>query len=93
VAEFLGGDPPLGVVALLIAGGAPTQPAGGWVAAFAVASVLCWAAAEVFGRRPLDCSDLAALAASYRGRFFLRATFSQGTALLAFITTLIVGQW
>jgi hypothetical protein len=83
----------IGAVALPVAGGARTQPAAGWVAELMVASVLCLVAAEVFGRRPLDCSDLAALAARYRGRFFLRAAFSQGIALLAFITTLIVGQW
>jgi hypothetical protein len=81
-----------GVVALLPAG-SPTQPAGGWVTALAVASVLCLIAAEVFGRRPLDCSDLAALATSYRSRFFLRTAFSQAIALFAFAVTLVVGRW
>jgi hypothetical protein len=82
-----------GVVAVLTTGGAPTEPAGGWVAALAVVSVLCLVAAEVFSRRPLDCNDLAALAASYRSRFFLRTTFSEAIALLALVVTLIVGRW
>jgi hypothetical protein len=82
----------VGVVSLLTRG-APTQPAGGWVAVLAVVSVLCLLAAELFGRRPLDCSDLPALAASYRSRFFLRAAFSEAIALFAFVATLIVGQW
>jgi hypothetical protein len=81
-----------GMVALLAAE-PPTQPAGPWVTALAVATVLCLTAAEVFGRRPLDCSDLAALATSYRSRFFLRTAFSQAIALFAFAATLIVGRW
>jgi hypothetical protein len=80
-----------GVVVVFAAGGASTRPAGGWLPALAVASVLCLLAAEVVGRRPLDCSDRAALAASYRSRFFLRTAFSEAIALFAFVTTLIVG--
>jgi hypothetical protein len=82
----------LGVVGLLT-GGASTQPVGVWIAFLAVVSVVCLLASEVFGRRPLDCSDLAALAASYRSRFFLRTAFSEAIALFAFVATLIVGQW
>jgi len=49
--------------------------------------------AEVSSRRPLDCRDLASLAASYRNRFFLRTTLAGASALFAFAVTLIVGQW
>jgi hypothetical protein len=50
-------------------------------------------AVETGGRRPLDCSDPAALAVSYRSRFFLQTAFSQAIALFAFVATFIVGQW
>ena len=82
----------LGVVGLLT-GGASTQPVGVSIAFLAVVSVVCLLAAEVFGRRPLDCSDLAAVAASNRSRFFLRTAFSEAIALFAFVATMIVGQW
>jgi hypothetical protein len=82
-----------GVVVVLATGGTPTRPAAGWVAAVAVAAVLCLMTAEMFGRRPLDCSDLASLAASYRTRFFLRMALSEAIALFAFAATFIVDQW
>jgi hypothetical protein len=81
-----------GVVAVLATGGTPAEPAGWWVAALAVVSVLCLTTAEVFGRRPLDCRDLASLAAGYRNRFFLRMACSEAIALFAFVATFIVGQ-
>ena len=53
----------------------------------------CLAAAEWFGRKPLDCSDDARLAAGYRSRFFLRIAFSESVALLGFVAVIVVGRW
>jgi hypothetical protein len=41
--------------------------------------------------RPLDDSDPAALATSYRTRFFLRLAFAEACALLAFVACIAVG--
>jgi hypothetical protein len=73
------------------------EPATGspvpWIAGLAVAAIASLSAAEYFGRRPLDCTDQATLAASYRTRFFLRTAFSQSVALYAFTATFIVERW
>jgi hypothetical protein len=53
----------------------------------------CLAAAEWFGRKPLDCSDDAPLAAGYRSRFFLRIAFSEAVALFGFVAVVVVGRW
>jgi hypothetical protein len=82
-----------GVVVVLATSGSRTEPAGVWVAALSVAAVVCLAAAEIVGRRPLDCRDLSSLAASYRTCFFLRTALSEVIVLLAFAATFIVGQW
>jgi hypothetical protein len=53
----------------------------------------CLAAAEWFGRKPLDCSDDAHLAVGYRSRFFLRIAFSEAVALFGFVSVFVVGRW
>ena len=47
-------------------------------------------AAEVVGRRPLDCSTPAALAGSYRTRFFVRLALGEASALIGFVALFVV---
>lgn len=45
-------------------------------------------------RRPLDCSSEAALADSYRTRFFLRIALAESAALLGFVGVFLTGaRW
>jgi hypothetical protein len=46
---------------------------------------------EWLARRPLDCSSLPALAASYRQRFFLRVAVAEAAALVSFAAFVISG--
>ena len=43
--------------------------------------------------KPLDCSTSAALATSYRQRFFLRIALSESAALIAFAVEISMGPW
>jgi len=81
------------VVVVLATTGTRTEPAGPWVVALSLVAVLCLAAAELVGRRPLDCRDENSLIASFRTSFFLRTAMSEVIVLLAFVVTFIVGQW
>jgi hypothetical protein len=50
----------------------------------------------LFGQRierPLDCTDAARLAGSYRTRFFLRIAFSEVAALFAFVGFFLTYHW
>jgi hypothetical protein len=82
-----------GVVLVFAVGSAPTRPAGGWVVGLAVVAGLCLGAQARFGRRALNCNNLASLAESYRTRFFLRTAFAELIALCAFVATFLVGEW
>ena len=42
--------------------------------------------------RPLDCSTPAALASSYRARFFLRMTFGESASLVGFVFVFVSGD-
>jgi hypothetical protein len=59
------------------------------LAAFAGASGLV--ASWWCGRRALDCSSSAALASSYRQRFFLQIAFAEGAALVGFVLVFVAG--
>ena len=78
---------------VLIVGGADDgdlSPAFG-VMLTAVAGVV----AQAVGRsveRPLDGSSEAALASSYRTRFFLRLAFSESVALVGFVLSILSGS-
>lgn len=83
----------IGVVAPVVGGEPDTGSISFWVAVLAVASVLGLMAAERLGQRPLDCTGPAALAGSYRTRFFLRTALSESIALVAFVLAILAGRW
>jgi F0F1-type ATP synthase membrane subunit c/vacuolar-type H+-ATPase subunit K len=82
-----------GVVIRMTVAGPASGSVVPWIAGLAVVAVANLVAAEVFGRRPLDCTDQARLAGSYRTRFFLRTAFSESVALFAFTASFIVERW
>lgn len=82
----------IGVVVLFIAT-TPTGSGTPWAVGLAVATVVLHAAVTWALSKPLSCADLAALAGSYRTRFFLTLAFSQAIALLAFVAAVVVGRW
>ena len=57
--------------------------------AFGCASLL----AQRVVPRPLDCTSLESLAASYRTRFFLRLALSDSAALVGFMLDIALGPW
>jgi hypothetical protein len=78
----------LGVVFPFVRGrSGPVLP---WLAVLAVLAVAVTAIVWRF-ERPLDCSSQAALAGSYRTRFFLRVAFAETVALFAFVFAFIGG--
>jgi hypothetical protein len=82
----------IGVVALVIAPGLSRASATPWLPALAVATTALLAAEHWALERPLVCTDLPALAASYRSRFFLAVAFSEAVALFAFVGTVVTGR-
>jgi F0F1-type ATP synthase membrane subunit c/vacuolar-type H+-ATPase subunit K len=62
----------------------------------AIGLVLLGATAGIAGRfieKPLLCTDDRSLAASYRGRFFLRIACAESAALFGFVGFFIASEW
>ena len=85
----------VGTVVVLVAGVARSGTAAfvwlGVIAAYDLTILMFVGRTE----KPLDCANDAALAASYRTRFFLRIAFAEAGVLFAFVATFIApaGAW
>jgi len=83
----------IGVVVLLLGtdpssdGAVDLGPALAILGAIGVALVV---AAEVVGRRPLDCTSPRTLAGSFRTRFFVRLALGEAAALIGFVALFVV---
>jgi F0F1-type ATP synthase membrane subunit c/vacuolar-type H+-ATPase subunit K len=79
-----------GVVLVIIGGGRATGNARPWAVGLAAYGVLDLALVRAV-ERPLDCASDAALAQTYRTRFFMRVAFAQSVALFGFVAVFVVG--
>jgi hypothetical protein len=67
-------------------------PSGVAIVLVVVAGCISLLAQRYFSR-PLDCTSLGSLAASYRTRFFVRLALSDAAALVGFMFDIAVGPW
>jgi hypothetical protein len=79
-----------GVVLVIIGGGQAAGNAGPWAVALGAYGIVSLALTRAF-ERPLDCASEAALAQTYRTRFFMRVAFAQSAALFGFVAVFVVG--
>jgi F0F1-type ATP synthase membrane subunit c/vacuolar-type H+-ATPase subunit K len=64
-----------------------------WVIGLAVATGGFHVAESLALSKPLSCADPAALASTYRTRFFLAVALADALALLAFAEAVVLGRW
>ena len=85
--------PAAGVVATVVVSGEPETSTFIWTLVLTAAPVSLLAGQALVLSRPLDCSDPATLAASYRTRFFVAMALAEAIALLAFVATIATARW
>jgi F0F1-type ATP synthase membrane subunit c/vacuolar-type H+-ATPase subunit K len=78
-------------VVLTFIGGLPNGPVVAWIPVLIVFAVASVVAVRLVTSRPFDCSSDAALAGSYRTRFFATIALTEAVALFGFVFTFIGG--
>jgi hypothetical protein len=91
--SFVGALLLFGVVILLVVPGSESSSAGPAVLVLLIITGVCLVAEGRVLARPLACTDLRALAGSFRTRYFLAIALSEAIALGAFVATFLTGNW